>query len=384
MNKKRILLVHNYYQVPGGEDTVVLNEKKMLEDNGHEVFIYTRNNDEIKRMNILGKLKLAIETIYSLKTIIEIKKVIKENRIDIVHVHNTFPLISPSIYKAAKECGVKVVQTIHNFRLLCPSATFTCKGKICEKCMNDGLRFSIKNKCYRSSTIQTLIIVLMLKVNKIIGSYDKVDAYIALTNFNKNKLQHLIPNEKIFVKSNFVDINKEIIPFEKRKNQFVFVGRLDKLKGIDLLLKAWKGIKDSDLIIFGTGPEEEWCKNYIKENNLLNVKLMGFVSNEKVKKIITYSKALILPSQWYEGFPMTIVEAYSVGTPVIGSNIGNIGDLIIHNKSGWKFKPNCTDSLIKAVKEVSDCTESTYNLYREHYNAEKNYKILVSIYEEIQ
>lgn len=384
--KKNVLIVHNYYQVPGGEDTVVNNEKKMLEDNGHNVILYTRHNDELKKLSILQKLLLPITTIFNITTYRDIKSLIKEHKIEIIHVHNTLNLISPAVYYAAFACKVPVVQTIHNFRLLCPGATLYRDGKICEECLEKGLVCALKYSCYRGNKLQTLACVLSTQIHRLLGTYGKLN-YICLTEFNRKKILTLknIKPEKVFVKPNFVDEIGEIIPYEKRKNQFVFVGRLDKLKGIDFLLEAWKkmGNNSPKLVICGTGPMEEWCHKFISENKLKNIEMKGFVSNHKVKDIIANSNAVILPTQWYEGFPMIILEAYSVGTPVIGSDLGNVGDIIIPNKSGWKFRINLVDSLISAINDNMDYTESTYKLYSELYTAEKNYKILDSIYGEI-
>ena len=307
MKKKKVLIVHNYYQVPGGEDTVVENEKNMLLDKGHDVVLYTRHNDEIKSRGILGKLILPLETIFSIKTYKSIKSKIKNENIDIVHVHNTFPLISPAVYYSAKYCKVPVIQTIHNFRLLCPGATFVKRGKICEKCIEKSLIYSVKNKCYRGSLIQSLVSALTLKVHRLIGTYNKVDGYIALTEFNKNKLMKIIKKENIFIKPNFKK-RSEISEKNKEKNHFLFLGRIDELKGIKLLLEAWKDIKNSELLIVGTGPLETDVKKYIEKNNINNIKLLGFKKNDEVIELINSSKALIVPSQWYEGFPMTIVE----------------------------------------------------------------------------
>lgn len=388
MNKEKVLIVHNYYQVPGGEDTVVANEKKMLEDNGHEVFMYTRHNDEIKKIGICGKIKLPFETIFSFKTIKEVKKIIKENKIDIVHVHNTLPLISPSVYKAAKDCGCKVVQTVHNFRLLCPGATFTCDGEICERCLSSGLSCAVKNKCYRNSKIQTLIVVLMLKINRIIGSYDKVDAYIALTEFNKKKLETLIPKNKIFLKPNFTDNPIiDIVRADDRK-YFMFLGRIDHLKGIDKLLECWKEIKDEKLIIVGSGPEEEEVKKTIKENKMNNVYFLGRKDKEESMKILSKAKALLIPSQWYEGFPMTIVEAMALGVPMIGSNIGNVGVLLkdkaygrVHDFDRHNIKKIL--NLFKDIDKLDIYIKNALKEYERKYSVNENYRTLEEIYKYI-
>ncbi|MDU3526244.1 glycosyltransferase family 4 protein [Clostridium sp.] len=384
MDKERVLIVHNYYQIPGGEDTVVSNERKMLEDNGHDVFMYSRHNDEIKKKGIIGKLLLPFETIYSLRTTRDIKKIVKEKKIDIVHVHNTFPLISPSVYSASKISGAKVVQTIHNFRLLCPAATFARDNKICEDCVNKGLLNSVKHKCYRNSKIQTIISASMLKFNRIIGSYKKIDAYIALTEFNKEKLSSLIPKEKIFVKPNFCEKpNIPIVPIEKRK-YFMFLGRLDKLKGINLLVEAWKDIKDEELVVVGTGPEEEYIKSFIKENNMTNVKLVGLKKKDEAMKLLSKAKAIIVPSQWYEPFGLVLIESLKLGTPIIANNIGSISEIINDKKFGVIKKINNKNDIRNLVYDFL----SSYTKYSEiefafkdRYTSENNYRILKNIYQ---
>lgn len=391
--KLKVLTIHNYYKIPGGEDTVVANEKKLLESNGHNVIIYSRNNSELKELNILQKFCLPFTTIFSFKSYREIKRIIKENKIDIVHVHNTLSLISPSVYYAAMKCKVPVIQTIHNFRLICPGATLYRDGRICEECINNGLRCAIKHKCYRGSLLQTLACVVTLKIHRLLGIYNKLN-YICLTEFNKKKLLKLnqyskkvIDESKVFIKPNFASITKECIPYKERKRQFVFIGRLDKLKGINLLLKAWKEIKDYDLLICGTGPEEEWCKQYIKKNSLTNVKMLGFIPNIDAKTIISESKALILPTQWYEGFPMVIVESFACGTPVIGSDIGNIASLIENGVTGLKFKFNSVESLQVAVRQIEninkDITKNTRMYYDNNFNELENYNILLEIYSKL-
>ncbi|WP_026568360.1 glycosyltransferase family 4 protein [Bacillus sp. UNC41MFS5] len=388
-SKPKILIVHNYYQIPGGEDTVVANEKRLLENQGHEVVLYSRNNSELKKMSNFQKLCLPFTTVFSLRTYKEIKKKIKQHSIDIVHVHNTLNLISPSVYYAAFSCNVPVVQTIHNFRFLCPAATFYRNGKICEDCTSKGLKCAIKYSCYRGSKLQTMASVFTLKVHRYLGTYKKLN-YICLTEFNKEKLLQLNKGKKqiidpnnVHIKPNFVDSETDCIPYEQRKNQFVFAGRIDKLKGIRILLETWKDIKDYELIICGTGPEEDWCKKYIEENKMVNVKMLGYVRNEDVKKIIGESKALILPTQWYEGFPMSIVESLSSGTPIIGSNIGNVGSLIETGVTGFKFKFDSSSELKNAVNQLVDMTSSSTNYYRNYLSEKRNYMILSAIYKNV-
>ena len=180
-----------------------------------------------------------------------------------VHVHNTLNLISPAVYYAARSMKISVVQTVHNFRLLCPGATFYRNGHICEDCVKHGLKCAVKHSCYRGSKAQTLVCAISTWLHRTTGIYEKIN-YICLTEFNKDKLLQLkqIKPERVFVKPNFVENNNSFIPEEERLNQFIFVGRLDKLKGVDILFEAWKRMGEDahKLIVCGTGPMEDWCR----------------------------------------------------------------------------------------------------------------------------
>lgn len=382
MNKEKILIVHNYYQIPGGEDSVVANEKKMLEAYGHKVILYSRNNGELKEMPKLQKLFLPITTIFNPKTYCDIRKLIKTENIEVVHVHNTLNLVSPAVYYAAKSMRIPVVQTVHNFRLLCPGATFYRNGSICEECVEQGLWCAVKHKCYRESRIQTLACVLNTWFHRMTGIYGKIN-YICLTEFNRQKLLTLkqIKKEKVFVKPNFVENEDGFIPEKNRENQYIFAGRLDKLKGIEMLFDAWKKMGNTAprLVVCGTGPMETWCKLFVQQNRV-NIELRGSLSNVKVRKLIANSKALILPTQWYEGFPMSIVEAFSVGTPVICSDLGNAGSIVEEGVTGCKFKADSVENLIIAINRCKGLHKSTLQVYQEKYTQEKNYKKLTDIY----
>lgn len=382
--KENVLIVHNHYQIPGGEDTVVANEKEMLENHGHKTVLYSRNNSELQKLSKIKKCMLPFSTIFNIRTYRDIKNLIREEKIDVVHVHNTLNLVSPAVYYAAQACEIPVVQTIHNFRLVCPGATFYRDNHICEDCVTNGLTCAIKHNCYRNSKIQTMACVVNAWIHRFFRIYEKLN-YICLTEFNREKLLQLkqIKREKVFVKPNFVQEAETIVSYDKRKNQFVYVGRLDQLKGIDFLLETWKDIPFDDyrLIICGAGPLEEWCRQYVMNNQLKNVEIKGFVDNKTARNIIGESKALVLPTRWYEGFPMTIVESYSVGTPVIGSDIGNVGSLIENERSGWKFVTNSKTDLIKAFEKARSAKDGLTDEIICRYSEEKNYEQLRKIYE---
>ena len=382
--KPTILQVHNRYQIPGGEDTVAENERRLLEAHGHRVVRYFRDNKEMKDFSLLRKLLLPVTTVFNPRTYREVRRLIRTEHIDIVHVHNTLNLISPSVYYAALAEGVPVVQTVHNFRLLCPGATFYRDGHICEDCLHGGLGCAVKHSCYRGSRLQTLACVISTKIHRMTGIYGKLN-YICLTEFNREKLLNLkqVRPERVYVKPNFVENDPEpILPEERRRNQMVFAGRLEKLKGVDVLLKSWKllGENAPQLILCGTGPLEDWCRDYIREHAVQNVQMRGFTPNAEVRRLMAQSRALILPTRWYEGFPVSIVEAFSVGTPVLCSDLGNAGSIVTEGVTGRKFQPDSPEDLARAVGTSGGMCESTYAQYLSGYTAERNYETLEAIY----
>ena len=389
-----ILIVHNYYQIPGGEDTVVANEKKLLENNGHKVSLYSRDNSELNKLSFFRKLALPVTTVFNPRTYMDIRDIIWNQNIEIVHVHNTLNLVSPSVYYAALSRDVPVVQTIHNFRMLCPGATFYRDGHICEDCVEKGLRCAVRHKCYRDSRLQTLACVISMKLHRMTGVYRKLN-YICLTEFNKEKLLKLrqIEENRVYVKPNFTFDMEEWKPCRKvdreRIGQYVFVGRVEKLKGIDILLRAWKQVEgiygdgSPGLMICGKGPMEKWCKNYIEENGLKTVEMRGFIPNREIGKILAESRALILPTQLYEGFPMTILEAYGVGTPVICSEIGNAGSIVTEGITGLKFRYDSSEDLANKVRMFENRPFMVDREIGKQYSALENYLQLMEIYQSV-
>ena len=374
-----ILIAHNFYKNKGGEDTVFYNELEMLKEMGYNVFEYTRNNNEIANFSVLKKVFLPFSMIYSSKTKRDIKKIIIDNKIDIIHIHNTLNLISPSIYYIAKKMNIPIVQTVHNFRLLCPNGLFYRDNHICEDCPQKGLNSSIKHKCYRGSKLQTINNVIMLKKCRHDKIYKNVN-FIFLTEFNKekfvnfNKNLNIFDENKFFVKPNFVE---EIKFVEKgKKNQYIFVGRLEKTKGIIELINAWKNVKNNKLVICGTGPLENEIRDTVTQNNI-NIEVKGFCSKMELTDLMSESKALIFSSLWYEGFPMTILEAINLRLPIIANNIGNGASIV---KQGYGLLYNNDNELVNII---NDDLIKDFNMKENIYLKEKNMEILNNIYKKI-
>lgn len=383
MEKKRILMVHNFYQIGGGEHTVFENEVKLLREHGHPVFTYTRSNDELKTSR-LKMLLMPFTTIWSFKTYFEVRRLIRRENIQVVHCQNTFPLISPSVYYAARSLKVPVVQTIHNFRFLCPCGTFYRDGKICEECVQCGsFRPALKYGCYRDSRVQTAVVAAMLTVHRFLGTYKKIN-YIFLTEFNKSKFSGLmdIHGSNVFVKPNFV--NPVSLPqVQEKSSDFVFAGRLEQNKGLPFLLEAWKMVpEDYQLHIYGDGTFRAACEEAAQRQK--NIHFHGFCSQQEVFHQLAKSAALLFPSEWYEPFGLAWAESFSMGVPVVAADIGNQAE-IIRNAGGVVYRPGDGNGFVKALEEVlagrEACGRKVQNYYRENLTPEHNYLVLSDVYE---
>ncbi|WP_251207266.1 glycosyltransferase family 4 protein [Acetatifactor aquisgranensis] len=387
MNKPNVLIVHNYYQVPGGEDTVVSNEKKMLESHGHKVWFYSRDNSELNQMPVMKKIALPLTMIFNPRTYIDIRKIIKEQKIGIVHVHNTLNLVSPSVYYAALSMNVPVVQTVHNFRLLCPGAMFYRDGHICEDCIKHGLSCAIKHRCYRNSCLQTLLCVISMKFHRMIGVYKKLN-YICLTEFNRKKLLELkqINPEKVFVKPNFTfSIENEKV----ERDFYLYIGRIDETKGIPLLIEAFSRMPDKRLILAGTGVDLEYYREIVRNKGFLNIEFMGHAEKERLAELLKSAKAVVVASQWYEAFGMVIIEAFASHTPVIVGDIGNAGGLVDDGINGLKFQYDSSDSLVSIVEhferqDIVTLGENAYQKYVKEFSHNKNYSDINAIYNDVR
>lgn len=392
--KLRILQVHNGYQIPGGEDVVAANEKRLLEMNGHEVSSYSRNNTELNGMNPLQKLLVPFRAVYSLKTYREVRRIIREEHIDVVHVHNTLMMVSPSVFYAAFHCHVPVVQTLHNFRMLCPAGSFFRGDRICEECSEYGLQRSLKYGCYRGSRAQTLVSAAILKIHRMLGTYRRVN-FICLTEFNKEKLSHLnkkgrnvIDMNKVYVKPNFTFQDDENFESSTQLDYFLFVGRVEALKGIDVVIKAFEQMPDQRLVVAGDGPLMGQMKEYIKSHDIKNVEFAGYLSKAQLQEKYRKARAVIMSSQCYEAFAMTIAEAYSYGVPVIAGDIGNLRNMVEEQSTGIRFQYDSPEDLVKKVRQynVMDIDEMKRNakrFYENRLRPEGNYQSLEKIYFDI-
>lgn len=380
MLRHRVLVVHNAYQHRGGEDSVVDAEVAMLRAHGHEVVTYFRNNDDISSQLAIS---VAIQTLWSSRSVDELSELIQSFKPDVIHVHNTMPLISPSIYWAAARAGVPIVQTLHNFRLMCLSALYLREGKVCEDCAGHLPWRGVVRKCYRESTAASAVLAGMLTLHRGLGTYrNKVSRYIALNNFCRDKfIEGGLPADRIVVKPNFVDA---LLPLDVPRQGILYVGRLSVEKGISTMAKAATLVPEIKLRVAGDGPQVELLKD------ISGVTRLGAVSAETVRNEMERAVTLIIPSIWYENFPRTIVEAFAAGLPVIASRIGALADIVTDGETGLLFEPgnprDLADKMAWALahpEKMAEMGRKARAQYEAEFTPEKNYSQLIAIYEDV-
>ena len=373
---KNILLIHNSYKIRGGEDVSFANDVAFLKSKGNNVYVYKRDNAEIDKMGLMAKLLLPFNAVFSIRSFRDVYRLIKENKIDRVYVHNTWLMISPSVFYACFLCHVPVTLRVHNYRLLCPAGTlYRPECGVCEECIDHGFSCALKHKCYRGSFSETLIMVINLSLYKKLGTFKRVKLSM-LNDFMKEKVlgRSDVRPLNVSVRGNdcsmVIKENKDKLDrplFDKP--YFLYVGRLTKEKGLMVLLEAYgkfvssvgeplSGRLDEPgkdlipyLVIVGEGDLEKACKEYVKKHRLERVLILGSVPQWESLNYTKYAKALILPSLWYEGYPMVINEAHLLGTPVIGSKLGSIESLLLYDKGDKAFIPGNASELYDLLRQ---------------------------------
>jgi glycosyltransferase involved in cell wall biosynthesis len=385
----KVLALHNQYAEPGGEDLAVASEEQLLVSEGHTVLPYCRNNAEIERFTFVQKVFLPGTTIWSNKSFAVVRQFVRDHHPDVAHFHNTFPLISPAAYSACRSAGVPVVQTLHNYRLLCPAATFLRDGKPCECCMQKRFAWpGVRYACYRGSRTATGTVAAMLAVHRFLGTWtERVDLYIALSDFARGKfIAGGLPAAKIAVKPNFVHPD----PGADRdvSDYALFVGRLSQEKGLRTLLAAWKQVGNKiPLLVAGDGPLRPELEALVQQLGLLGVRFLGHLDRQAVFAAMKRARFLVVPSECYENFPMTVVEAYACGTPTIAAGIGALKEIVADQRTGIHFAPgNVEDLACKAEwawthpREMEAIGQAGRAEFVAKYTADRNYRMLMDIY----
>lgn len=381
----RVLLVHNYYKQPGGEDGVFTGERALLEQHGHRVLPYTVSNE---RVDSLSSARLGIMTLWNRESYTELENIIRRDKPDLVHFHNTFPLISPAAYYATKAAGLPVVQALHNYRLLCSNALFFRNGQPCEDCLGKTPPWpGLLHACYHDSCLQTAGVVSMLTLHRWLRTWSqKVDIYIALSEFSRQKfIQGGLPPQKIMLKANFVSPD---LGMGAGDGGFaLFVGRLSPEKGVDTLLEAWKCIKGQiPLKIVGDGPLNSAVAQAAAQD--AGIEWLGQLSSQEVLTLMERASFLVFPSACYENLSRVLIEAFSRGTPVLASDLGAAAEIVAQGRTGLHFPAGDAEALAQKAlwlwehpAELAAMRRETRVEYETKYTAERNYEQLMQIYE---
>lgn len=385
----KIVLVHNSYREAGGEDIVFDNEARLLSRAGHTVIPYVRSNWELSDISALQKIAIVVQMTWSSKVRRDFTSVLDWVRPDIVHVHNTFMAISPSIYSACAERGIPIIQALHNFRLLCPGGNFFRDGVICRECVDQSLLRGIQHGCYRNSRSATAGVATMLAVHRALNTWKSVTRFIALTEFAKEIfVASGLPPHRFVVKPNFIDPD----PCERtgRGEYALFVGRIIENKGLRILLDAWKMLPASlPLHIVGEGPDRATLEAEAHRSNLSGIVFRGRLPHRDVIEAVKGARFIIVPSMLYEGFPMCIVESFGCGTPVLCSQLGGLAEIVQEDVTGLHFNPGDPSDLANKVEwawnhpeQLAKMGHAARGKYERDFTPERNYAVLMDIYEQ--
>ena len=382
----KILFIHNEYaQKGGGENQVVDSEIRLLKENGHEVVSFIRSNYDVLEKGKKNAFRSLLHVKFNKKIYTELRQFCEKEKPDVAHVHNFWFALSPSVYQACYDVNVPVIQTLHNFRTLCLNALLLRKGKPCEKCVEHSSLKGIFLRCYHRSFLHSWFVYRMQK------GFQKVihipTTFIALTEHGKEIfIRAGFPKDKVVVKPNFVPDcfgEKTNIP---HKYKALFIGALMEHKGVRTLLKAWKKLPKVELTIIGDGDLREEMKSFCTQNQLKNIIFRGYLNHAEIAEELLNTSFLIMPSECYETFGLSVIESFSAGKPVIASSIGALKVLIEAKKTGLLFKPGDVSELVSCVKEILNqeelirMGENARKEYEEKFSTTAGYRNLIEIY----
>lgn len=386
----RILLTHNRYgsAAPSGENQAFDLERQLLERHGHEVRTFVRESDAIRRRGVLGLAQAAVATPWNPLAAHAIRRAVEEFRPDVVHVHNTFPLISPAIFSALRKRAARVL-TLHNYRLFCAAGIPLRNGKTCTECLDRRSALpAVRHGCYRGSRLATLPLAASVALHRFIGTWTRdVDAFIALTEFQRDAMVAAgLSPDRVWVKPNFYPGHPYAMPWSKRGDYAVFAGRLTEEKGVVSLVQAWSawGAAAPELRIVGDGPLRSRLELLEKQDGAGRVKFLGQLPSPDAEAQIAAARLLVIPSICLEGFPMVLREAFAFGTPPAVSNLGALPRLVTDGHNGLVFSANDPQSLLRIVRDswgrLENMSGKAREAYQEKYAEPANHQLLLRIY----
>lgn len=386
----KILQIHNFYMIPGGECSVVRAEKRLLESRGHEVVQFAYDSGDIEDYSWARKSVAFAQIPYNIQASRKLSRFLEKNEPDIAHVHNVFPLLSPSVYVTLKRHGIPVVQTVHNYRFLCPNGFFYTQGRICEDCMQRGFISAVRKRCMRDSAGVSLLYASAIWYARKSGNiFRNIDRFIALNRFSADKLTAGgVPGGKIRVCGNFVE--KFFDAPSPKKSYILYLGRLSVEKGLRTLFTALRKVPGVRLKLAGIGPLEQELRGYVDANPGMDVEFIGYVKGDDKERQVREAICTVMPSEWYENFPISVAESLAMGTPVVASRIGGLPEMIEHEQTGLLFTPGDAEELARCINRLVMNKATTERLAKNAvdsaarlFSAEVHYRQLMEIFREI-
>lgn len=404
----KILMCNSFHYLRGGAERCFFELAALLEANGHTVIpfcmkdernLHSKYSDyfvsqidfpsKLKETGIRPKVEVMERVIYSREASRKVTSLIEATRPDLVHVHGIAHETSPSILPAIKKYGIPIIQTLHDYKLLCPNTSFVSRNAICERCRGHRYYHVVLNRCKRDSLAASLLAAVEAYVHKSLQIYEKhVDLFISPSHFLKKKVEHYGIKNPVVHLPNFIDLN-DFSPCYEPEDYFIFCGRLVPEKGIRTLIHSMKNVRRSHLYVAGDGELSNELKDFVQNNDIYNVTFLGHLSKEKLIPLVQKASFMVTPSEWYENNPMSVIEAFASGTPVIGSDIGGIPELVQHGQTGLLFESGNREQLESCILKLLDDRNKLVHMgkcCRAHVEAKNNpsthYQRTIALYEQ--
>ena len=377
----KILIIHNNYSQRGGEETVVAFQQQVLEENGHQAYVYTRDYHEMKRW-WLGRIGGAFSALYNPRSIRDLKKIINTFQPEVAILHNLFPIISPAIIPFLKKNKIRTIQILHNYRLLCPIGTFFTDGQICESCTTKGKEWHcLLNRC-NGGLFQSLSFTIRSMIARKLNYFGAVDQFVALSDFQKNKLvSNGFDESRMAVIPNSLSLDAERATNSGKRDFIGFAGRLTREKGIFDFIELARLMPNYEFRVAGNQ-----TSILDGENIPQNLRFEGFLNALQLRDFYARAKVIVFPSRWYEGFPMTLLEAFSSKTPVITHNLSVMPEVVEDGKEGFVVEVGDLQKMCEKIellfrdKQVwTALSENAWCKYEREYSVQSYYDKLISV-----
>lgn len=366
-NKLTILSVNKYFWRKGGSEAVFFNEKELLESSGHKVIPFSMHSEkneqteyskyfvsevDYSRNDISSRVLAASKIIYSFEARRKVSSLLKNNKIDLSHFHIFQHQISPSVFEPLRRNNIPIILTLHDLKPICPNYKMYTGGKVCEKCLHGDYYNCFLNRCTKNSKFGSLVNSLEMYFHDAMGYYKNVDQYIAVSKFYRDKMiQAGHSKNKVAYIPNYIEC-EQYGKDSEYANYVLYFGRLSEEKGISTLIEAAKAIPKIPIRIVGSGPSDSDLREYVESKGVKNVSFGGFQTGQVLKNILSKALCIVLPSEWYENCPMSILESFASKKPVIGSNIGGIPELINDQEDGLLFEPGNASQLTERISWI--------------------------------